>query len=65
MKIAIELNPDQSERLQTIAASLGVNAEALAQAAVADLVNADADDFQSAAFRALQKNRELYQRLSR
>jgi hypothetical protein len=64
MKIAIELNPVQSERLQAIAASLGVNAEQLAQAAVTDLVNASADDFESAASRVLQKNRELYQRLA-
>jgi uncharacterized protein YdbL (DUF1318 family) len=64
MKIAIELNPAQSERLQTIAASLGVNAEELAQAAVTDLVSASAADFESAASRVLQKNRELYQRLA-
>ena len=64
MKIAIELNPAQSERLQTIATSLGVNAEELAQAAVADLVSAGAADFESAASRVLQKNRKLYQRLS-
>ena len=65
MKIAIELNPAQSERLESIAASLGVNAEDLAQAAVADLVSADADDFQSAASRVLNKNREVYRRLSK
>jgi len=38
MKIAIELNTAQVESLRAIAASLGVNAEELAQAAVADLV---------------------------
>jgi hypothetical protein len=64
MKIAIELNAAQSERLRTIAASLGVKAEDLAQAVVADLVSAGADDFESAASRVLQKNRELYQRLA-
>ena len=65
MKIAIELNQVQSERLQSIAASLGVNAEELAQAALSDFVNADADDFESAATRVLHKNRELYQRLAK
>jgi len=65
MKIAIELNAAQTERLQAIAASLGVNADELAQAAVADLVSAGADDFEGAASRVLQKNRELYQRLAR
>ena len=65
MKIAIELNPAQSERLKSIAASLGVDAEALAHAAVADLVSADAADFDSAASRVLHKNSELYHRLSK
>ena len=64
MKIAIELNQTQTERLQSIAAFLGVNAEELAQAAVADLVSAGADDFEAAAARVLQKNRELYRRLA-
>ena len=59
MKIAIELNAAQAENLKAIAASLGVNAEDLAQAAVADLVSANADDFESAAARVLEKNREL------
>jgi hypothetical protein len=65
MKIAIELNVVQSEQLQAIAASLGVAAEDLAQAAVADLINKGAEDFEAAATRALQKNRELYRRLSK
>jgi hypothetical protein len=64
MKIAIELNAAQAESLKAIAASLGVDAEELAQAAVADLVSAKADDFESAAARVLEKNRELYRRLA-
>ena len=64
MKIAIELNAAQTERLQAIATSLGVNAEELAQAAVADLVSAGADDLEAAVSHVLQKNRELYQRLA-
>lgn len=64
MKIAIELNIAQVESLRAIAASLGVNAEELAQAAVADLVSANTEDFQSAAARVLEKNRELYRRLA-
>ena len=64
MKIAIELNAAQAESLKAIAASLGVNAEDLAQAAVADLVSANADDFESAAARVLEKNHELYRRLA-
>jgi len=64
MKIAIDLTATQTERLKEIAADLGVGAEELAQAAVADLVSANADDFESAASRVLQKNRELYRRLA-
>jgi len=58
------LNPAQTERLEAIAADLGVDAEVLAQAAVADLVSANAEDFESAASRVLEKNRELYRRLA-
>ena len=65
MKIAIELNATQSDRLRSIAASVGVEAEALARAAVVDFVSADAADFESAASRVLQKNRELYEHLSK
>ena len=64
MKIAIDLTATQTERLKAIAADLGVDAEELAQAAVADLVSANADDFESAASRVLEKNRGLYRRLA-
>ncbi|MGA8054545.1 MAG: hypothetical protein WCA12_11935 [Burkholderiales bacterium] len=64
MKIAIELNATQSEKLKAIADDLGVAAEELAQAAVTDLVSANSDDFESAAARVLEKNRELYRRLA-
>jgi len=64
MKIAIDLNPAQSEQLEAIAASLGIPAEQLAQAAVTDLIDASATDFDDAASRVLEKNRELYRRLS-
>jgi len=64
MKIAIELNAAQTERLKEIADDLGVGAEELAQAAVADLVSASEADFESAALRVLEKNRELYRRLA-
>jgi hypothetical protein len=66
MKIAIELNSAQSEQLEAVAASLGVAAEELAQAAVTDLIDASTStaNFDAAASRVLEKNRELYQRLS-
>lgn len=64
MRIAIELTATQTERLKAIAEDLGVGAEELAQAAVADLVSANAEDVESAVSRVLEKNRELYRRLA-
>ena len=64
VKIVIELNAAQSERLLEMAVSLGVSAEELAQAAVAALVGTGASDFEAADARVLRKNRELYQRLA-
>jgi len=57
------LNAAQTERLKAIAEDLGVDGEELAQGAVADLVGANADDFESAATRVRGKNRGLYRRL--
>ncbi len=59
MRIAFELNAAQTERLRAIASELDVDAEQLARAAVADLISASDEDFQSAALRVLEKNREL------
>jgi hypothetical protein len=64
MKTIIELSPAQFEQLETIASSLDVSAEQLAQAAVTDLIDASAADLDEAASRVLEKNRELYRRLS-
>ena len=64
MKLAIELSDEQAERLRTEATRLGVKPEQLAIAAVADLIAAEGPDFDSAASRILEKNRELYRRLA-
>ena len=64
MKLAIELSDQQAERLRKEAARLGVEPEQLALAAVADLFAAEGPDFDSAAQRVLEKNRELYRRLA-
>jgi hypothetical protein len=48
----------------SFAARLGVEPEQLALAAVADLIAAEGPDFDSAAQRVLEKNRELYRRLA-
>ena len=64
MKIALELSPDQAERLTTTASRLGVRPEDLALAALADLLGQSDEDFRQAAQHVLEKNRELYRRLS-
>ena len=50
--------------LEERARELGVDARELAKAAVNDLLTRPADDFERAAKLVLEKNRELYRRLS-
>ena len=64
MKLAIELSEQQAIRLREQADRLGIEPEQLALAAVADLVANEGPDFDSAAKRILEKNRELYRRLA-
>ena len=64
MKLAIELNATDSKQLRSIAEDMGVPVEELAAAAIADLIRANSADFEGAASRILEKNRELYKRLS-
>jgi antitoxin FitA len=64
MSIALQLDDEQSRRLEQLARELGVDARELAKAAVDDLLNRPADDFDRAARFVLEKNRELYGRLS-
>jgi antitoxin FitA len=64
MSIALQLDDEQSRRLEQLARELGVDARELAKAAVDDLLNRPADDLDRAARFVLEKNRELYGRLS-
>ena len=63
MSISLNLDEDQSKRLQKRAQELGVDPRDLAKAAVNDLLSRPADDFDRAAKSVLDKNRELYRRL--
>jgi hypothetical protein len=63
MKLSIDLNDVQIGLLRQAAAKLGVPVEDLARAAVSDLLVGD-DEFAAAARRVLEKNKELYKRLS-
>ena len=64
MKLSIELTEAQIEKLRTEAARLGVKPEALARAALADLLSNEEEDFREAAEHVLRKNEELYRRLA-
>ncbi len=64
MKVLIELSPADTKRLQDKANRLGVSPERLAHAAISDLLARERDDFEAAARRVLEKNRDLYQRLA-
>ena len=62
--IPVELTPAQEQRLKTEAQRLGLSAEDLARLAIEDLLDRPEPDFEEAARHVLQKNRELYDRLS-
>ena len=64
MKLTIDLSTAQAERLHQEAERLGLAPEALARAAVADLLGVPGEDFKRAAERILRKNEELYRRLA-
>jgi predicted transcriptional regulator len=64
VQITIDLTDEQAERLRQMAESLGVDPNQLARAAFADWFARPQQDFQSAAAHVLEKNRELYDRLS-
>lgn len=63
MSMSLNLDDDQSKRLQERARELGVDPRDLAKAAVNDLLARPDDDFDRAAKSVLDKNRELYRRL--
>ena len=64
MTIAIKLSDAQERRLSEIAARLNVAPETLAQAAIRELVEESSGDFDTVTARLLEKNRDLYERLS-
>jgi hypothetical protein len=63
MHIAVELTQDQTNRLEELARQLGVNADALARAALLDLLAQPAEEFERVSEYVLEKNRQLHERL--
>jgi hypothetical protein len=64
MKLSVDMTDEQQRRLAKEAKRLNVAVEDLAGAAVRDLLAEPEGEFQQAAKRVLEKNRELYRRLS-
>jgi hypothetical protein len=64
MKVSVEIPPAVEEQLTRTAERLKVSVDDLAAAAVRDLIAQPDDDFERAATRVLEKNRELYRRLA-
>ena len=64
MKLSVEISSSQAAFLRRMAKRAGVSPEDLAQAALCDLLSGSPADFQAAAERVVDKNRELYHRLS-
>lgn len=64
MTLNIELDAQQTQRLQEAAQRLHVSVNDLARAAINDLLAKPESDFERAASRVLEKNAELYKRLA-
>jgi antitoxin FitA len=64
VSISLQLDDEQSRRLEHVAKELNVDPKELARAAINDLVSRPADDFENAVGYVLEKNRELYRRLA-
>jgi hypothetical protein len=64
MTISLQLPADAERRLAEAATRLNVPVQDLAAAAIRDLLTQTAADFDAAASRVLEKNRELYRRLA-
>ena len=64
MKVSVEVSAAEEAKLIAEARRLNVSVEELAAAAVHDLLNRSDAEFERAAERVLEKNRELYRRLA-
>lgn len=64
MPISLQLDEEQSQRLERVARELKVDANELAKAAINDLLSRPPQDFDRVVHYVLDKNRELYRRLA-
>jgi predicted transcriptional regulator len=64
MRLSVEITDTQQRHLDAMAERLQISSEALAAAALRDLLARRESDFEAAAERVLEKNAELYRRLA-
>jgi len=64
MKMTIELDGEQARRLEELASSLGISTAILINAGVQEFLEQPDEDLEASAKRILEKNHELYKRLS-
>ena len=64
MRMSFELSEAQQTQLNSIAQRLNITAEALAAAALRDLLDRREAAFEAAAAHVIEKNAELYRRLA-
>jgi hypothetical protein len=64
MRIVLQIDDQLAQQLTVIAHRLGIRPEELAGTALQDLLAQAEDAFQAASDQVVNKNRELYRRLS-
>lgn len=62
--LEVQVSDETAEKLERLASQLGRSPEEIVQAGIADQLAQFDEDYQDAASHVLEKNDELYQRLS-
>ena len=62
--LTLQLSDDTAERLEALAEKLGISPEEIVQAGLAEQLSSSGSEYEKAAARVLQRNAELYRRLS-
>lgn len=65
MRLQIDLSDEQSKLLERSAQSMGISTQELAQAVLSDSLAGNSEDFIKSLNYILNKNTELYERLSK
>lgn len=63
-ELRITLSEEQMKQLRDAASRMGVDIEDIVRVSLDDLLSRPSEDFEKAAARVLEKNRDLYKRLA-